>query len=505
MPVLGNLIHRGLRLRARLARRRRPPIHYQRTELQTLLSRAEDTAFGHTYDFPALQRAKDPVAAFQERVPIFDYDTIHEAWWHRALDEEADVAWPGAVPYFALSSGTSGAPSKYIPVTTDMVRAVQRAGIKQIYSLAAFHLPDATFQKSVLILGGSTELQKRGPYLVGDMSGISADQIPSWFHHFYKPGPDISAQEDWTKKLDAITEQASEWDVGIVCGVPAWVRLLFQKIIDHYGVDSVHEVWPNLSVYVHGGVAFGPYRKPLNELVERPLVTIDTYIASEGYIAFQPAPNSDMRMLLNNGIFYEFVPFTDDNFDADGHIVDEPQTLTIDEVEEGTPYALLLSTCAGAWRYLLGDVIQFADVDTAAITIAGRTQHFLNLAGEHLSVGNMVQAVEALEAAFDVPVPEFTVIGETDGSTLVHHWFVGLDAGAPPVEGLSSHLDATLRRVNDDYRIKRNAVLDPPSVTPLPLSTFYDWMETQGNLGGQNKFPRGPSRPVEGVSCTPGR
>lgn len=493
MPVLGRLIRRALQLRATLQRlrRRRSPAQYQSTELSHLVSTAQDTAFGRHYDFEDILAASDAVSAFQDRVPVFTYDRLHDEWWYRTLQEEADVTWPGTVPYFALSSGTSGASSKHIPVTRDMVKALQRAGIRQIYSLAAFHLPDALFQKEVLMLGGSTALTRTKGYYVGDLSGITAAQLPAWFQWVYRPGPEIATQADWTLKLDAIAQKAPEWDVGIICGVPAWVQLLLRKIVEQHGVDTIHDVWPHLSVYVHGGVAFGPYRRALTELVARPLVTIETYVASEGYVAFQPGPDLGMQMLLNNGIFYEFVPFTDDNFDADGTIRPNATALTIGDVEEWVPYALLLSTCAGTWRYLLGDVIEFTDVDAVEIRITGRTKHFLNLCGEHLSGVNMSDAVERVEDLLGLAIPEFTVTGQSQGDLFAHHWYLGIDSKAATRNSLDDALDSALKTLNDDYRVERESgALAGLHVTPVSLDLFYDWMCRRGKLGGQNKFPR---------------
>jgi len=493
MPVLGRLIHRGLQLRSTLQRlrKRASPGQYQRTELKHLLSTAQDTAFGRHYEFADLLAATDPVSAFQERVPIFNYDRIHDEWWHRALDEEPDVTWPGTVPYFALSSGTAGASSKHIPVTDAMVTSLRRAGIRQIYSLAAFSLPDATFEKQVLMLGGSTQLTRRGAYCVGDLSGITASELPAWFQHVYRPGLEIAAQPHWPQKLEAIAQKAPEWDIGILCGVPAWVQLLLRQIIDRHSLETIHDVWPNLSVYVHGGVAFGPYRRALSELVARPLVTIETYVASEGYVAFQPGPRAGLQMLLNNGLFYEFVPFTSENIGPDGHLRENPTVLSIDEVEAGTPYALLLSTCAGAWRYLLGDVVQFTDPARAEIIITGRTQHFLNLCGEHLSGVNMSDAIERVEDRLGLSVPEFAAAGRAEGDRFFHHWYLGVDTPTETPESVRDALDTALKTLNDDYRVEREeGALTELRVTCVPVNRFYEWMRRRGRLGGQNKFPR---------------
>jgi len=491
MPLLGNLIQRGVHLAATLqhVRDRSTPAVYQDITLRRLLRTAEDTAFGRHYGFDSILRSDAMVRAFQERVPVFDYDRMHEAWWHRALADEADVSWPGTIPYFAKSSGTSGATSKHIPVSHAMVRALKRAAIKHIYALSAFHLPAATFEKDVLILGGSTGLAKQGGYHVGDLSGISAAKVPAWFQRFYRPGPAIALESDWPRKLQAIAEAAPDWDVGVVCGLPAWVQLLFRKIIEVHDAATVHDVWPNLSVFVHGGVAFGPYRRTFLELVARPLVTMETYVASEGYIAFQPGPQSDMQMLLNGGVFFEFVPFNDDNFDADGQISDDAAVRSVGEVEAGVPYALLLSTCAGAWRYLLGDVIEFTDVEEAKIRFAGRTQHFLNFCGEHLSGVNMNRAAEMLGDQLGMPIPEYTVAGTEEPGGFGHHWFVAADRSVD-VARMTELLDGNLKAINDDYRTKRGGPLKAIYATPIPTELFYEWMRRQGKFGGQNKFPR---------------
>lgn len=492
MPILGRLVRRALKLRSRLTSEPRSPEVYQHAEFETLVRRARRTAFGRAFGFDAILDASDSIGAFQDRVPIYDYERMRATWWHRCEEGERNVSWPGEIPYFAKSSGTSGASSKMIPVTREMIRSIRRAGIKQLFSLAAFHLPEEAFEKEVLILGGSTQLERRGSYYVGDLSGISARELPSWFQHFYRPGEEIAAQSDWNEKLTEITRHAADWDVGIVTGVPSWVQLLFKRITARYDVDTVHEIWPDLSVYVHGGVAFGPYRRSLSRYLARPITYIETYIASEGYVGFQPGPGEEMRLLLNNGIFFEFVPFEDANFDEDGRIRPEAEALPISEVEEGVSYALLVSTCAGAWRYLIGDVIRFTDVGDARFVIEGRTRSFLSLTGEHLSVDNMIRAVELIENEFDLPVTEFTVAGLRRGDRFVHHWFLGVGSEEIPAAAASvvERLDIHLQALNDDYGTKRTGPLEPPELDLLPVDRFYAWMERHGRLGGQNKFPR---------------
>jgi hypothetical protein len=291
-------------------------------------------------------------------------------------------------------------------------------------------------------------------------------------------------------KLDDIARNAREWNIGIIVGVPAWIQILMEKIVEYHKVSNIHEIWPNLMVYVHGGVSFDPYRKGFERLLGRPIYYIETYLASEGFIAFQAYPNRrTMRLVLNNGIFYEFVPFDEENFDANGEIKPDAKTYLIDELEEGKEYAILLSTCAGAWRYLIGDVIKFTSLEECEIVITGRTKHFLSLCGEHLSVDNMTKALELVANDFNITIPEFTVAGIPHDSLFAHHWFLGSDEPVDPKK-LKDKLDEHLKVLNDDYAVERSAALKEVIVDILPVKTFYDYMESKGKVGGQNKFPR---------------
>ncbi len=340
------------------------------------------------------------------------------------------------------------------------------------------------------MIGGSTHLHQRGSYFEGDLSGIQAARLPFWFQHFYKPGKRIAKTRKWDAKLDEITKRAPDWDIGIVVGVPAWIQILLEKIIAYHQLKNIHEIWPNLRVYVHGGVSFDPYRKGFEKLLGRPIYYIETYLASDGFIAYQAYPRRrSMRLVLNNGIFYEFVAFEEKNFNANGEINPDAETLLIDEVEEGKEYALLLSTCAGAWRYLIGDVIKFVSKEESEIIITGRTKHFLSLCGEHLSVDNMNKAIELVSNEMNISIKEFTVAGIPFGTLFAHHWYVATD---DPVDKkrLKERLDFYLKELNDDYAVERSAALQEIIVDAYPTSVFYAWMESKGKAGGQNKFPR---------------
>lgn len=493
MPILGSIIKSAIELRSKIpidSLKTQDPYKAQVKTLRKLLRKAQVTSFGEEYGFQEILSHHNPVASFQKNVPLFDYSTIHKKWWYRTLNGEAYVCWPGQVKYFALSSGTSEASSKYIPVTPDMLKAIKKTSIMQLLTLAKYDFPKEFFEKGILMLGGSTQLEFNGTYYEGDLSGITAGNLPFWFQHFYKPGNRISKERNWTTKLDEIVKKAPEWDIGVICGVPAWLQILLEKIIETYNLKTIHDMWPNLSIYVHGGVSFTPYAKGFEKLLAKPLTYMETYLASEGFIAYQSRPDtSSMQLVLDNGIFFEFVPFTSDNFDDDSNLKPNATAFTIKDVEEGKDYALLLSTCTGAWRYLIGDTIRFTSKAQSEIVITGRTKHYLSICGEHLSQENMNRAIEMLEHQMNISVREFTVAGIEYENMFAHRWYLGVDEPFD-AELASQKIDENLKILNDDYRTERLHAIRNVLVEPLPSSVFYDWMKRQGKIGGQYKFPR---------------
>lgn len=495
MAILGTLLKKGITLRESVEQQFTSPIDLQKQELRKLLITAQETQIGKTYRFVDILRFfknKDYKAfydAFKINVPVHDYNKMYSDWWYKAKKGESSVCWPGNVKYFALSSGTSGAPSKHIPITKDMLKSIRKTSMRQILTLSKYDLPNNLFTKGILMLGGSTNLRRNGTYFEGDLSGITTSQIPFWFQHFYKPGRKI-AKTDWDEKLDEITRKAREWDMGIIVGVPAWLQILMERIIEYHKVETIHDIWPNLSIFVHGGVSFDPYKKGFEKLLAKPLIYMETYLASEGFLAFQAKPGvKNMKLVLNNGIFYEFIPFDHHNFSEDGDMRPNPQTLKIDEVEVGREYAVLITTNAGTWRYLIGDVVRFTGMEESEIVITGRTKLFLSLCGEHLSLDNMNRAVELASKDLNIDIREFTVLGEPKDTLFAHHWYIGTD---DPVDekDLSLKLDNHLKELNADYQVERTAALKEMKVYVLPTSAFLKWMELQGKVGGSNKFPR---------------
>ena len=478
-------IAKALRLPAKSPKRQQIKV------LKKLLKKARFTEFGQAFHFDEIVLNKDVVRKFQAQVPMYDYSKITKDWWHRTLEGKPDVCWPGKIKYFALSSGTSEAASKYLPITNDLMKGNRTIMIKQLLTLRTYHdIPVKSIGKGWLFIGGSSDLQKGPGYYAGDLSGITAKKVPFWFSPFYKPGKKIARTRDWNKKIEAIVQQAPNWDIGFIVGVPAWIQLCIEKVIVRYNLKTIHDIWPNLAFFVHGGVSFEPYKKGFEKLTEKPLTYIETYLASEGFIAYQDRQYAKgMKLALNEHIFFEFVAFNDKNFDQNGNLLDNAEALTIDEVEEGKDYAILLSTTAGAWRYMIGDTIRFVDLQKNEIIITGRTKHFLSLVGEHLSVDNMNKAVQLASEELNVCIPEFTVAGVPHGLFFAHQWWLACDDQAD-IETLRQTIDTRLRELNDDYAVERNSALKDMRVEILPESTFMEFMRLKGKLGGQHKFPR---------------
>ena len=467
------------------------PKRQQIKTLKKLLKKARHTAFGQQFHFDEILNSRHPGKKFQELVPVYDYNRIYAEWWHKTLEGHSDVCWPGRIKFFALSSGTSEAASKYIPITNDLMRGNRIVMIKHLLTLRNYEqLPVKSLGKGWLMLGGSTDLQKGPGYYAGDLSGITAKKVPFWFSPFYKPGKQIAKTRDWNKKLEYIVNEAPNWDIGFVVGVPAWIQMCMEMIIERYKLKNIHEIWPNLAFFVHGGVSFEPYKHGFEKLIGKPLIYIETYLASEGFIAYQDKQHArGMKLVTNEHIFHEFVPFDEKNFDHEGNILPNAEALMLHEVEEGKDYALLLSTTAGTWRYLIGDTVRFIDKSNCEIIITGRTKHFLSLVGEHLSVDNMNKAIQLASEEMNISIPEFTVVGEPHGTFFAHHWYVACDDHADAVT-LRNKIDEHLKVLNDDYATERTSALKEVYLDILPEAAFMEFMQLKGKIGGQHKFPR---------------
>lgn len=488
MAIIGELIKSAIEFTDKFVKEP-DPIQAQKDVLNQLLTKARDTAFGKHYNFEQILSAPNIPEAFASTVPLFDYDRLDKEWWHRVVNGENDITWPGSTHYLALSSGTTSH-SKTIPVSDDMIEAIRRSGMQQVAALAHFDLPANFYGKEILMLGSSTALKDINGHLAGEISGISASKIPFWFEGYYRPGKEIASIADFDERIKEIAKQAPNWDIGGLSGIPAWIELMLKEVIRYHKLNNIHEIWPNLTVYTSGGVAFEPYKKSLEKLLAYPLVYIDTYLASEGFLAMQKRPGtSSMALVVDNGIYFEFVPFEEQYITEDGGVVPDAKVITLAEVEENQEYVLLISTVSGAWRYTIGDTVIFTDKSRYEIKISGRTKQFLNVAGSQLSVLQMNAGIQEMENRFNIAIHEFTVATIHRGDELIDRWYISTDKEVDKTE-IARALDQYLKDHNKNYAVARTRALKDVEVEPVSAEYFYKWSEETKKKGGQVKIPR---------------
>ena len=464
----------------------RAPIVTQERTLLGLVARARDTVIGRQHGFASIRT----VADYQRRVPLRDYLETKRLL-DRAFGGEQDVTWPGRPHYWVKTSGTT-AGDKVLPVTREAFAAHRRGGWDALLMAAERAGAAALLGGPMLFLGGCTRLQPMGDgCLVGDLSGLVMRRLPPGIRGRYSPGPDVSAIPDWETRIEAVAQLVARQDLRLLSGMPSWMLILFERVarLDGGARRPLGERWPNLKVFVHGGVSFAPYRTIFDERVGRPLERVEVYPASEGFVGVQTERVGGLTLMLDYGIFYEFVPFEDLRSAA-------PRRHTVADVELDRPYAVALTSPAGLWSYLLGDLVRFTARDPLRLEIIGRTRHFVNAFGENVIVEEVERAMVEACRRTGARVTEFTVApryangAETRGR---HDWLVEF-AETPhgPLEGFTRLLDETLQQLNTDYRTKRTGDVGmlPPRLIPLPRSTFYLWMRSRGKLGGQNKVPR---------------
>ncbi|MFN5912177.1 MAG: GH3 auxin-responsive promoter family protein [Bacteroidota bacterium] len=488
MPIIGKLLKKTTAIGYKRNFNKGKEYQDQLKLLSKLLQKAQKTKIGTHHNFTGLLQAPEIVEAFQNELPISDYEKFYDSWLKHSILGVKHNTWPGRIKFYALSSGTTGSPSKRIPVTDDMIKTFQRSSIRQITMLHELDLPDTFFNASILTVGGSTKLTKKKTHIEGDLSGILKKNTSFIFSPFAKPGSRIAGIKDWNSKLDRIVEKAPEWNVGILAGIPSWCIMLLERIVERYKLSSIHDIWPNFQVYVHGGVFMKPYVPRFQKVIGKEVYLLDTYLASEGYFGYQTSPErKGMKLLLDTGVFFEFIPFNSDFFDEQGDLRDRYRAFTLCEVEEGVDYAMVITTNAGLWRYMLGDLVRFTDVAHREILITGRIKQFLSLCGEHLSLDNINEAIHSTAEKLRIEIPEFCIFPQTDEQR--HFWFIGA-VGKVSEKKLMEELDKKLCSLNDDYASARKYTLKNPEVLRIDPKIFYGFMNAIGKLGSQNKVPR---------------
>lgn len=462
----------------------------QLQELNKLLTRAKDTAFGKYYNFNEILNSENPKEEFKTIVPIFGYHEMNEKWW-KQQQIYPDITWPGSPHYFARSSGTTGKESKRIPVTDDYISSVRSVGTSMIKSLTNFDFPPELYEKEILMLSSSADLStnKKG-FEEGEISGINVSNFPDWYDVFYRPGQEIASIDDWDERLEKIVEEAPNWDIGSIAGIPSWILMMLKAIIKKHNLKNIHEIWPDFQVYSSGGVAFETYRSAFEKLCGKPVTVMDTYLASEGFFAYTARPGRmDMKLALNHGVYYEFIPFNEKGFDETGNLLENPVTLTIDEVEEGYEYALLVSTCSGAWRYMVGDTIKFTNLEHSEIVLTGRTKFFLNVVGSQLSEEKLDNAILELSKQHNIDVNEYVVGAIKRKEEYIHQWVLITDSKLDTTvwkEGLDEHL----KLANKNYKVARTKALKDIDVKVITKEVYHNYLDNEKKKGGQVKTPK---------------
>lgn len=489
MALIGKLVKAGIDITSKFQSVDDNAKDSQENQLRELLHQAKNTAFGKYYGFEKILKSSDVVSAYRKEVPIFNYEQMHEQWWARQERLE-DITWPGRPDFFARSSGTTGKSSKRIPITNEFMASMRSVGTSMINSLHEFDFPESLFESEVLMLSSSANLDENEQgFREGEISGINVSNFPGWYDMFYRPGKEIAAIRDWDERVEAIAEQAPEWNIGAIAGIPSWVLLMLQRIIDRHQLNNIHEIWPNFQVFASGGVAFETYREDFNALCKTPITILDTYLASEGFIAYSSSPGSmAMKLALNHGYFFEFIPFDERGINESGDLLSDPLVLGIDEVETGQEYVLILSTCAGAWRYAIGDVVRFDSLNPPQIKITGRTKFFLNVVGSQLSEEKMDKAILELADFHNTTINEYMVAAvKNEQGEYIHQWVLVSEVAS---DDLAGRLDELLKSANKNYDVARSKALKGISVKVISKDQYTAFLAQSNKKGGQTKTPK---------------
>jgi hypothetical protein len=461
------------------------PNEVQEEWFEQLISGAEQTEWGKKYHYKSI----NTLSQFKQRVPIQTYDTL-KPYIERMLKGEQNVLWHSGIRWFAKSSGTTNDRSKFIPVSEESLEECHMKGGKDMLSLYFNNRPNARiFTGKSLTLGGSNQVNQLHPDAsFGDLSAVIMKNLPMWAEFCRTPHIDIALIENFEEKIEKMAHAVKDVNVTSISGVPTWNLLLFKRILELTKKDNLLEVWPNLELYFHGAVNFTPYREQFRKLIpDSDMYYLETYNASEGFFGIQDTTSDDMLLMLDYGIFYEFLPLE--------HLHDEnPHTLGLYEVELNKNYALIISTNAGLWRYMIGDTVRFTSLSPFRIQITGRTKHFINAFGEELIIDNAERALAEACAQTGAIIREYTAApvyfnGNNNGA---HEWIIEFEQKPAEFERFVDLLDETLRRLNSDYDAKRfkDMALRRPIVHTVAEGTFFSWMKERGKIGGQHKVPR---------------
>lgn len=460
------------------------PIETQKGILSSLLYHAEETEYGKIHGFSSVSNYED----FKQNVPIVSYEDF-EPYIEKARQGQRDIIWPGLIRQFAKSSGTTNAKSKFIPITDESLEYCHFKAGKDLVSIYANNHPEnQLFAYKNLRLGGSAEVYEQFNTKFGDLSAILIDNLPFWVEITTTPSKKVSLMSEWETKLKAIVSEVKNAEVGSLTGVPSWMMVLLQRVLKETNAGSISEIWPNLEVFFHGGISFKPYKDQYRQIIGKDINYYEIYNASEGFFGIQDQHGSDeMLLMLDYGIFYEFIPMEDFG-------KENPRVLSLENVEKNKNYALVITTNGGLWRYLIGDTVCFTSLNPFRIKISGRTKHYINAFGEELMIDNVECALHKACEKTGAQITEYTgapIFMSGNGSG-AHEWIFEFSKEPSSLEDFTDIFDEHLKSINSDYEAKRylNMTLKRPVVNVAKPNLFYHWMESRGKLGGQNKVPR---------------
>ena len=455
---------------------------HQNSIRQSLITKAANTAFGKDHQFEGIKNYTD----FKNQIPIKDYEG-QRAYFDKVKEGASDILWPGKPRYLAKTSGTTSG-IKYIPVSNDSISNHINTARNALLNFTATQNDTSLFDGKLMFLSGSPTLSLQGGIKTGRLSGIVNHEIPSWVKGNQLPTYNTNCIEDWETKLERIIEETHDQDLRVISGIPPWVQMFFERLIDYTGKSTIKEIFPNLSLFVYGGVNYAPYRNSIETLIGESLPSLETYPASEGFIAFQDSIDNDGLLLnTNSGIFFEFVP-------ANSIFDDNPARLTLADVELDKDYAIIINNNAGLWAYNIGDTIRFVSKEPYKIIVSGRIKHFISAFGEHVIAKEVEQAMTTVANRHQLQVTEFTVapqVNPRDESLPYHEWFIEFEHQPADLSTIAKELDAEITGQNIYYQdLIDGNILQPLKITALPKGAFQRYMESKGKLGGQNKVPR---------------
>lgn len=461
------------------------PIDAQREVLQDLVTSAQYTEFGRKYNFSNLFNIRD----FKAAIPIHEYTHL-KPYIERIMNGEQNLLWNTPVYWFAKSSGTTSDKSKFIPISDESLEDGHFKASKDVLSMYYQFKPDSELLTGKgLLIGGSNSINpmnKEAQY--GDLSAVLFQNSPFWAHWLRTPDLSIALMDEWESKIEKLAEATIKENVTSVSGVPTWTLVLFKRILEITGKQTMAEVWPSLELFMHGGVSFTPYKEQFQKLIGKEINYLEMYNASEGFFAAQDIPGSEGMLLFpDHGIFYEFMPVSE-------YGKKEPETIGLQDVEIGKNYAPVISTNGGLWRYLLGDTIQFTELKPFRIKVSGRLKHYMNAFGEEVIVDNTDKAIAMASEKTGAVVNDYTAapVYFSDASNGAHEWLIEFEKQPENLDVFGNELDAALKSINSDYEAKRHKsiALRLPIIHSLKKGTFAEWLRNKGKLGGQHKVPR---------------